>query len=116
MAKYGMEIALCNECVESIIESHTGVCTFDIYLDNNAKKICEKSTLLQRVVADFIENIKKPNEIFFAAFDDKMCAIVDFEVLDSEYVTDSKKPKIITNPNNKGVLCNAIKEALQKIE
>ena len=115
-AKYGMEIALGNEFIESIIESNPEVCLFDIYLDKNATKICENLVLTQRIVEDFMEKIAKPDSKLLSIADDKMCAIVDFRVLDSEYVADSKKPKIITNPNNKSVACNVIKEALQKIE
>ena len=117
MAKYGIEIALGNENAKSIVESNPEICLFDIYLDKNATKICENLDLTQRMVEKFMEKIAKPDRKFLTIFDNKMCAIVDFGVLDSEkYVADSKKPKIITNPNNKSIMCNAIKEALQKID
>ena len=116
-AKYGIEIALGNENAKSIIESNPEVCLFDIYLDKNATKICENLALTQRMVKDFMAKIAKPDRKFLTIFDDKMCAIVDFGALDSEkYVGNSKKPKIITNPNNKSISCNAVKEALQKID
>lgn len=118
-AKYGVEIALGNEFVESMIESNPEVCLFDIYLDKNATKICENLALTQRMVKDFMAKIAKPDRKFLTIFDDKMCAIVDFGALYDEKLFGShtfKEPKIITNPNNKSVLCNAVKEAMQKVE
>lgn len=118
-AKYGMEIALGNEFVESIIESNPEVCLFEIYLDKNATKICENLALTQRIVEDFMEKIAKPDNKLLSIADDKMCAIVDFGVLYDERLFGShasKKPKIITNPNNTSITCNAIKKALQKIK
>lgn len=118
-AKYGVEIALGNENAKSIIESNPEVCLFDIYLDKNATKICENLALTQRMVKDFMAKIAKPDRKFLTIFDDKMCVIVDFGALYDEKLFDShtfKEPKIITNPNNKSILCNAVKEALQKIE
>lgn len=118
-AKYGIEIALGSEFVESIIESNPEVCLFDIYLDKNAIKICENLALTQRIVEDFMEKIAKPDSKLLSIADDKMCAIVDFGALYDERLFGShtfKKPKIITNPNNKSVACNAIKKALQKID
>ena len=118
-AKYGMEIALGSENAKSIIESNPEVCLFDIYLDKNATKICENLVLTQRIVEDFMEKIAKPDNKLLSIADDKMCAIVDFGALYDERLFGShtfKKPKIITNPNNKGVPCNAIKKALQKVE
>ena len=108
-----MEIALGSEFVESIIESNPEVCLFDIYLDKNATKICENLVLTQRMVEDFMEKIAKPDSKLLSIADDKMCAIVDFGASDSEkYVADSKKPKIITNPNNKSIMCNRLKQSL----
>lgn len=116
-ARYGIEIALGSENVKSIIEYNPQICIFDIYLDSNAKKICENLALTQEIVEEFMTKITEPNGKFLTFFDDKMCVIVDFGVLDSEkYVDDSKKPKIITNPNNKSVACDSIKKALQKIK
>lgn len=118
-AKYGMEIALGSENAKSIIESNPEVCLFDIYLDKNATKICENLVLTQRIVEDFMEKIAKPDNKLLSIADDKMCAIVDFGALYDERLFGShtfKKPKIITNPNNKGVPCNAIKKALREIK
>lgn len=116
-AKYGMEIALGNENAKSIVESNPEVCLFDIYLDKNTTKICENLALTQRIVEDFMEKIAKPDSKLLSIADDKMCAIVDFGALDSEkYTNISKKPKIITNPNNKSIACDSIKKALQKIK
>lgn len=119
MAKYGMEIALDSENTESVIAINPDICLYDIYLDKNAKKICEKEYTIQRMVARFTAQVATLKEKFYMIYDDKMCAIVDFGVLYNEKLFDShifKKPKIITNPNNNSTLCNAVKEALRDFQ
>ena len=114
--KYGMELALDSEKIKSLININPDICLYDIFLDKNATKLCENNYSMQVMRTRFIANVAKAKEKFYAFYyDDKMCAIVDFGVLYDERLVDVftfTLPKIITNPNNKSIMCNGVKEAL----
>ena len=115
IAKYGIEIALDSKKIKSLININPHICLYDIFFDKNAAKFCENNYSMQVMRTRFIANVAKAKEKFYAFYDDKMCAIVDFGVLYDERLVDVftfTLPKIITNPNNKSIMCNGVKEAL----